>query len=71
MGEGPVSTYVIMLWTYGTYPDTMPADILGPFTKAEADRVAATLDCEHWIKQIRTDPPEWALPTTDAPEWTI
>jgi len=34
--------------------------ILGPFTKREADAVAATIKCRHRVLAIDTQPPDWA-----------
>ena len=34
--------------------------ILGPFTKREADAVAATITCKHRVLAIDTQPPDWA-----------
>lgn len=33
--------------------------ILGPFTKREAEAVAATLTCRHRVLTIDTQPPDW------------
>ena len=56
-----MTTYIIQLWIYGENRFTEPpSDILGPFTRAEVDRTAATLTCEYRIQRIGTTVPEWA-----------
>jgi hypothetical protein len=60
----PRITYVILCWDTGTtsdHPAARPDVILGPFTGAEAERVAQTLTCECEVTNITTDPPPWAL----------
>ena len=56
------STYVISVWVYGQDKHkNAPADILGPYTKTQAQRIAELLTCEHRVESIRTDVPEWAI----------
>ena len=53
--------YVIRLWIYGTSPfDDPPADILGPFTEAECQRIGATLTCQSDRRLLTRRIPEWA-----------
>ena len=61
----PRTTYVIMLWLprAAKFKD-QPVRILGPFTHAEALRVAETLTCAHHIERLSTEVPPWATEPT-------
>ena len=53
----PRSTYVIHLWKDGH----IGHETIGPFTRVETDRIAATLTCNYRVERIDSNIPDWAL----------
>lgn len=58
----PRSTYVIECSRIVSTDDLIGYrnTVIGPFTKREADAVAATIKCKHRVLAIDTQPPDWA-----------
>ena len=54
--------YVILCWNNRLYHNERPPDaILGPFTHRQALHQADQLTCQHKIRKITTEAPEWTM----------